>query len=157
MDANSTSEAIEILISNFTRHPRLSHLTTDSNLNVFDVLEEFWHMKQLEDLNVDTKSLLIGHRDNGITYEFLERPGQPHVCLCTLPSGACFATFQNCLTKSDAKKSAALLALMNSMFNEHPQRKISNDFIKNSLENAHKDLVKLNKIIFLFLSVSNLI
>ncbi|RNA43793.1 LIX1 [Brachionus plicatilis] len=140
MDSNSSQEAIEILINNFTCHPRLSHLTTDSKMNVFDVLDEFWQMKQLEDQTLNQKSLLVQPKDNRITYEFLERPGHPHICLCTLPGGACFATFQNCLTKSDAKKSSALLALMNSMFNEHPLRKINHDFIKKSIENAQKDL-----------------
>ena len=143
MDTNSTNEAIEILINNFTHHPRLSHLASDSKLNIYEVLEEFWKMKQIEDQSADLKSFFSLTTDNLITYEFLERPAQPHVCLCTLPGGACFATFQNCLTKSDAKKSAAFLALMNSMFNEHPLRKINQEFVKKSIENAQKNLVIL--------------
>ncbi|CAF0800797.1 unnamed protein product [Brachionus calyciflorus] len=141
MDNHNIHEAIEILINNFTRHPRLAHLSNDSKLNVFDVLQEFWHMKLTGSLNSETESLLTPiSQDNKILYEFLERPGQPHVCLCTLPEGACFATFQNSLTKSDAKKSAALLALMNSIFNEHPLRRIDEDFIRKSIESASKDL-----------------
>ena len=142
MDTNSIHEAIEILINNFTRHPRLSHLTHDSKLNVYDVLQEFWHMKHIGSLQVENPTL---SQENLIFYDFLERPGQPYVCLCTIPSGACFATFQNTNTKSEAKKSAALLALMNSLFNEHPLRRINEDFIKKSLESAHKDFVlKIN-------------
>ena len=45
------------------------------------------------------------------------------------------------MTKNEARRSAALISLMNSVFNEHPLRKINEEFINKSIENAHKDLV----------------
>lgn len=86
MDTQAINEAIEILINNFTRHPRFSSLS-DNKINVFEVLQEFWQMKQNSfGNNIDPNCQIV--------YEFLERPGPPYVCLCTLPGGACFATFQ---------------------------------------------------------------
>ena len=43
MDNQAINEAIEILINNFTRHPRINQ--DDSNLTVFDMLQEFWRKK----------------------------------------------------------------------------------------------------------------
>ena len=40
------------------------------------------------------------------------------------------------MTKSEARRSAALISLMNSVFNEHPTRKITNEFIQKSVESA---------------------
>jgi len=45
-----------------------------------------------------------------------------------------FYCFKNTSTKQEAKKSAALISLMNSVFNEHPLRKINEEFIKKSVE-----------------------
>merc|ERR1712071_351699 len=56
--------------------------------------------------------------------------GPPYVCYVTLPGGSCFGSFQNCPTKAEARRSAAKIALMNSVFNEHPSRQISDDFIE---------------------------
>ena len=44
--------------------------------------------------------------------------------------------FQNCPTKAEARRSAAKIALMNSVFNEHPSRKISDDFIEKAIGDA---------------------
>ncbi len=79
---HTTNEAIEILINNFMNHPSLAN--SEQNLNVFDMLQEFWQMK-CTTLEIDEPLL---------KYEFLERPGTPYVCFVTLPGGACFATFQ---------------------------------------------------------------
>ncbi|GFS46631.1 protein limb expression 1 homolog [Trichonephila inaurata madagascariensis] len=43
---------------------------------------------------------------------------------------------QNCPTKAEARRSAAKIALMNSVFNEHPSRRISDDFIEKAVEEA---------------------
>ena len=40
---------------------------------------------------------------------------QPYVCFVTLPGGACFGSFQTCPTRAEARKSAAKIALMNSV------------------------------------------
>lgn len=47
----------------------------------------------------------------------------------------CF-TIQNCPTKAEARRSAAKIALMNSVFNEHPSRRISDDFIEKAVAEA---------------------
>ena len=44
--------------------------------------------------------------------------------------------FQNCPTKAEARRSAAKIALMNSVFNEHPSRKITPDFIDRAVGEA---------------------
>ena len=85
MDNHTVNEAIEILINNFTHHPGLCR-SNDPNLNVFDILQEFWQMKANE-LNLTKENLIP-------KYDFLERPGAPIVGFVTLPNGACFATFQ---------------------------------------------------------------
>ena len=45
-------------------------------------------------------------------------------------------SFQSCPTKAEARRSAARIALMNSIFNEQPTRKITQDFIENAIHNA---------------------
>lgn len=45
-------------------------------------------------------------------------------------------SFQHCPTKAEARRSAAKIALMNSVFNEHPSRKISDDFIEKAVAEA---------------------
>ncbi|XP_018334817.1 protein limb expression 1 homolog, partial [Agrilus planipennis] len=42
----------------------------------------------------------------------------------------------NCPTKAEARRSAAKIALMNSVFNEHPSRRISDDFIEKAVAEA---------------------
>ena len=44
--------------------------------------------------------------------------------------------FQNCPTKAEARRSAAKIALMNSVFNEHPSRKITKEFIDKAVKEA---------------------
>ena len=43
---------------------------------------------------------------------------------------------QVCPTKVEARRSAARIALMNSVFNEQPTRKITQDFIDNAVSEA---------------------
>lgn len=47
-----------------------------------------------------------------------------------------FFFVQNCPTKAEARRSAAKIALMNSVFNEHPSRKISDEFIEKAVTDA---------------------
>lgn len=46
------------------------------------------------------------------------------------------AVCQFCPTKAEARRSAAKIALMNSVFNEHPSRRITDDFIEKSVGEA---------------------
>ena len=150
MDNQAINEAIEILINNFTRHPRINQ--DDSNLTVFDMLQEFWRKKMTKSepatisstqatASSSSSSSTSPNQTPNIVYEYLQKPGPPYICFVTLPGGACFATFQNCTNKLEAKKHAALISLMNSVFNEHPLRRINEDFIAKSAENAQKDYV----------------
>ena len=50
-------------------------------------------------------------------------------------SGIAFI-LQNCPTKAEARRSAAKIALMNSVFNEHPSRKITDEFIERAVRDA---------------------
>ncbi|NXD04972.1 LIX1L protein, partial [Certhia familiaris] len=43
---------------------------------------------------------------------------------------------QFCPTKAEARRSAAKIALMNSVFNEHPSRRITDEFIEKSVSEA---------------------
>jgi hypothetical protein len=43
---------------------------------------------------------------------------------------------QTCPTKAEARRSAARIALMNSVFNEQPTRKITQDFIDKAVGEA---------------------
>lgn len=43
---------------------------------------------------------------------------------------------QNCPTKAEARRSSAKIALMNSVFNEHPSRRISDEFIAKAVQEA---------------------
>lgn len=48
----------------------------------------------------------------------------------------CLFLLQFCPTKAEARRSAAKIALMNSVFNEHPSRRITDDFIEKSVSEA---------------------
>lgn len=67
--------------------------------------------------------------------------------------------FQNCPTKAEARRSAAKIALMNSVFNEHPSRKITEDFIEKAISDARQAFqvrqpARFNLIIHLQLSLT---
>lgn len=47
-----------------------------------------------------------------------------------------FISSQFCPTKAEARRSAAKIALMNSVFNEHPSRRITDEFIEKSVSEA---------------------
>ena len=56
----------------------------------------------------------------------------PYVCYVTLPGGACFGSFQTCTTRAEARRSAAKIALMNSVSNRRSAAKIA---LMNSVSN----------------------
>ncbi|CAN8010082.1 unnamed protein product, partial [Ixodes pacificus] len=47
-----------------------------------------------------------------------------------------YALLQNCPTKAEARRSAAKIALVNSVFNEHPSRRISDEFVAQAVREA---------------------
>ena len=81
---------------------------------MIEALQEFWCMKETRGCIFKNSSKVI--------YEPEAANHPPYVCYATLPGGSCFGSFQFCPTKADAQRSAAKIALMNSVFNEHPSR-----------------------------------
>ncbi|XP_051876195.1 protein limb expression 1 homolog [Pristis pectinata] len=98
------------------------------DLNVVETLQEFWEKKRNQGAVFKNGSLVV--------YESVPSPVAPYVCYVTLPGGSCFGSFQYCLTKADARRDAARVALVNSVFNEQPSRIITVEFIRNSMEEA---------------------
>lgn len=103
-------------------------------MNVVEALQEFWQMKQSRGAELRNGALVI--------YESVPGASPPYVCYVTLPGGSCFGSFQNCPTKAEARRSAAKIALMNSVFNEHPSRKITDDFIEKAVAEARASFAK---------------
>nr|XP_046243210.1 protein limb expression 1-like [Scatophagus argus] len=113
--------------------------TSPKDLNVVAMLHNFWEQKQMSqsngsssesdgDADVQKKSLLL--------YESAPSPGPPYVCYVTLPGGSCFGNYKVCNSQAEARRDAARVALMNSLVNELPCRRISPQFITQSLQQA---------------------
>lgn len=105
-----------------------------NTVNVVEALQEFWQMKQARGAELRNGALVI--------YESVPGANPPYICYVTLPGGSCFGSFQNCPTKAEARRSAAKIALMNSVFNEHPSRKITDDFIEKAVAEARASFAK---------------
>ncbi|KAJ8049317.1 LIX1-like protein [Holothuria leucospilota] len=118
-------EAVDAVVNSFAKHTQ-----GYGRVNVVEALQEFWQMKAARGADLKNGSLVV--------YESVPSSSPPYVCFVTLPGGSCFATFQNCTTKAEARRSAAKIALMNSVFNEHPSRKITHDFIRSAINDAKK-------------------
>ena len=80
-------------------------------VNVKETLSEFWSAK-----SADRDGL------SDIRYESETRKDGSCVCFVTLPGGSCFGSFEECRTTSEAQKSAAKIALVHSVFNDHASR-----------------------------------
>ncbi|XP_059099670.1 protein limb expression 1 homolog isoform X1 [Tigriopus californicus] len=119
------NEAAEAVAKSFTKQ------TLGINkVNVVEALQDFWQMKQARGASLKNGALVI--------YESVPSNTPPYVCYVTLPGGSCFGSFQNCPTKAEARRSAAKIALMNSVFNEHPSRKITDEFIEKAIGDARQ-------------------
>ena len=122
-------------------------------MNVVEKLQQFWQTKCQQGADLRQGALVI--------YEGVPSPAPPYICYVTLPGGSCFATFENCTTKADARRSAAKIGLMNSVslpenclfhffcicfvshfqiFNEHPSRKITSEVITKLVKDARTSL-----------------
>uniref|UniRef100_A0A672YSQ2 Limb and CNS expressed 1 n=1 Tax=Sphaeramia orbicularis TaxID=375764 RepID=A0A672YSQ2_9TELE len=105
-------------------------------VNVVAMLHNFWEQKQMSQSNgSSTETLLL--------YESSPSPGPPYVCYVTLPGGSCFGNFKVCDTQAEARRDAARVALMNSLVNELPCRRITPQFITQSLQQAATDSVSI--------------
>lgn len=116
-------EAVEAVVRSFAKHTQ-----GYGRVNVVEALQEFWQMKQTRGADLKNGALVV--------YEMVPSNSPPYVCYVTLPGGSCFGSFQFCPTKAEARRSAAKIALMNSVFNEHPSRRISDEFIEKSVLEA---------------------
>ncbi|KAH3886503.1 protein limb expression 1 homolog [Dreissena polymorpha] len=116
-------EAVDAVVNSFAKHTQ-----GYGRVNVVEALQEFWQMKQ--DRGADLKNGAL------VVYESQPSSAPPYVCFVSLPGGSCFGSFQHCPTKAEARRSAAKIALMNSVFNEHPSRKITDDFITRAVRDA---------------------
>ncbi|XP_076471408.1 protein limb expression 1 homolog [Babylonia areolata] len=116
-------EAVDAVVNSFAKHTH-----GYGRVNVVEALQEFWQMKLERGADLKNGALVV--------YESQPTTTPPYVCYVSLPGGSCFGSFQNCATKAEARRSAAKIALMNSVFNEHPSRKISDDFIDKAVGDA---------------------
>uniref|UniRef100_W5MHE6 Limb and CNS expressed 1 n=2 Tax=Lepisosteus oculatus TaxID=7918 RepID=W5MHE6_LEPOC len=123
---DSVLESLEEIVSRVL--PNTDSSSVFKDLNVVGMLHEFWKRKQTGGVLVRPESLVV--------YECVSSPSPPFVCYVTLPGGSCFGNFQCCLTKAEARRDAARIALMNSVFNELPSRRITQEFISRSLQEA---------------------
>ncbi|KAM4579433.1 protein limb expression 1-like [Fundulus diaphanus] len=112
------------------------------DFNVVGILHSFWEQKQTAQPN-DSSSESEGvggksgsHTDSLLLYESAPSPGPPWVCYVTLPGGSCFGNYKVCDTQAEARRDAARVALMNSLVNELPCRRITAEFITHSLNQA---------------------
>lgn len=120
---NVLKEAVDAVVNSFAKHTH-----GYGRVNVVEALQEFWQMKQARGADLKNGALVV--------YESQPAASPPYVCFVTLPGGSCFGSFQNCPTKAEARRSAAKIALMNSVFNEHPSRKISDKFVDKAVAEA---------------------
>ncbi|XP_051519675.1 LIX1-like protein [Myxocyprinus asiaticus] len=113
-------EAVDAVVRSFAKHTQ-----GYGRVNVVEALQEFWQMKQSRGADLRNGALVV--------YEMVPSNNPPYVCYVSLPGGSCFGSFQFCPTKAEARRSAAKIALMNSVFNEHPSRRITDEFIEKSV------------------------
>ncbi|XP_054905073.1 protein limb expression 1-like [Poeciliopsis prolifica] len=122
----------------------LSQSETDDcpkDFNVVGILHSFWEQKQTAQCNDSSESDKFcgkpgSHTDSLLLYESAPPPAPPYVCYVTLPGGSCFGNYKVCDTQAEARRDAARVALMNSLVNELPCRRITAEFITHSLNQA---------------------
>lgn len=113
-------------------YPDVDHCHDLYRVDVVEALQEFWQAKASRGEGA------VGGATTGalLVYESVPSARPPYVCYVTLPGGSCFGSFQSCATKAEARRSAAKIALMNSVFNEHESRRISGHFIEKAVAEA---------------------
>ncbi|XP_037536389.1 protein limb expression 1-like [Nematolebias whitei] len=117
--------------------------TSPKDLNVVALLHNFWEQKHGAPLtNPPSESEGFGGKmqtESLLLYESAPSPGPPYICYVTLPGGSCFGNYKVCDTQAEARRDAARVALMNSLVNELPCRRISSEFITQSLNQAVRE------------------
>ncbi|KAM9391954.1 protein limb expression 1-like [Pholidichthys leucotaenia] len=115
--------------------------TSSNDLNVVAILHSFWEQKKMgqSDGSDGFGGTAAGQTDSLLLYESAPSPGPPYVCYVTLPGGSCFGNYKVCETQAEARRDAARVALINSLVNELPCRRINSQFITQSLHQAASD------------------
>ncbi|XP_025950760.1 protein limb expression 1 [Dromaius novaehollandiae] len=121
-----TLESLQHIVAQVLPHRDPALVFKD--LNVVAILQEFWESKQ--------KQKAVFPSEGTVVYESLSSLGPPFVSYVTLPGGSCFGNFQSCLSRAEARRDAAKVALINSLFNELPCRRITKEFIMESVREA---------------------
>ncbi|KAM4708976.1 protein limb expression 1 homolog [Discoglossus pictus] len=121
-----TLDSLQLLVTQVL--PESDPTVLFKDLNVVALLQEFWETKEKRRAVFPSESL--------VAYESVPSPDPPFVCYVTLPGGSCFGNFQCCSSRAEARRDAAKVALINSLFNELPSRRITKDFIMNSVQEA---------------------
>ncbi|KAE8635725.1 hypothetical protein XENTR_v10002718 [Xenopus tropicalis] len=121
-----TLDSLQLLVTQVL--PQSDPTIIFKDLNVVALLQEFWENKEKRRAVFPSESL--------VAYESVPSPDPPFVCYVTLPGGSCFGNFQCCLSRAEARRDAAKVALLNSLFNELPSRRITTDFIMKSVQEA---------------------
>ncbi|XP_053556449.1 protein limb expression 1 homolog [Bombina bombina] len=121
-----TLDSLQLLVTQVWPQSDPTKLFKD--LNVVALLQEFWETKEKRRAIFPSESL--------VAYESVPSPDPPFVCYVTLPGGSCFGNFQCCLSRAEARRDAAKVALINSLYNELPSRRITKDFIIKSVQEA---------------------
>ncbi|XP_077378601.1 protein limb expression 1 homolog isoform X2 [Festucalex cinctus] len=109
------------------------------------MLHNFWEQKQVAHMDGSSSGSdgsvgdASGQMETLLLYESAASPGPPFVCYVTLPGGSCFGNYKLCQTQAEARRDAARVALMNSLVNELPCRRICPQFIAQSLQQATID------------------
>lgn len=116
------AETINVVLKSFAKH------SLDGMVVASEALQEFWDLKWTHEQSSPT-----------ILYEIETevRGGQTYyVSYVTMPGGSCFGSSGWCKDEKSAKENAAKVALMNSVFNEHPSRQINSSLIDRILSNV---------------------
>ncbi|XP_075037423.1 protein limb expression 1 homolog [Mixophyes fleayi] len=121
-----TLDSLQLLVTQVL--PQSDPSVVFRDLNVVALLQEFWEKKEKRKAIFPSESL--------VAYESVPSPDPPFVCYVTLPGGSCFGNFQCCTSRAEARRDAAKVALINSLFNELPTRRITQDFITKSVQEA---------------------
>jgi len=117
-------------------YQEIANNTKQNRVKVVEALQEFWQMKASKGASLKNGALVI--------YESVPSTAPPYVCYVTLPGGACFGSIEVCTTKAEARRSAAKIAIMNSIFNEQPYRTINKEVTEKLIAEAQASLENMN-------------
>ncbi|XP_040198540.1 protein limb expression 1 homolog [Rana temporaria] len=121
-----TLDSLQLLVTQVL--PQSDPSLVFRDLNVVALLQEFWENKEKRKAVFPSESL--------VAYESVPSPDPPFVCYVILPGGSCFGNFQYCTSRAEARRDAAKVALINSLYNELPTRRITQEFITKSVQEA---------------------